>query len=51
MFTQATKFFSVSMALPGPTISGHQSSGSLFAVRAWQTQMTGRFPSQVSWEV
>ncbi len=47
MFTHTTRLFSVSMVLPGPTISGHQSSGSLLAVRAWQIQMT--FP--VPWEV
>ena len=34
MFTQTTRSLSVSMVLPGPTMSGHQSSGLLLAVRA-----------------
>jgi hypothetical protein len=28
------------MGFPGPTISGHQSSGLLLAVSAWQIQIT-----------
>ena len=51
MLTHATKYLSVSISLPLPTISGHQSSQSLLAVRAWQIQMTGSFPSYSRGEV